>query len=124
MLGTPYENYAIKNEFQNENNNFIEKKQSSSKFRFAFIYQNQTYGVWFDYKLSKIFVSNDYEKNTPFLFSTTLDNHNENTLFIKSARKYACWKSLIEQFELGNVRFENLKIKNITQELIKKLILT
>lgn len=77
-----------------------------------------------DYKLGKIYVSTDYVKSTPFIFSTTLEDHTENTMFLKSARKYQCWKTFIQQFELGNVRFENVKIKNICQFLIKSLILS
>ena len=78
----------------------MEKKPGTAKFTCAFIYNNQTYGVWFDYAHGKIFVSNDYIKNTPFMFSTTLTDHRENTLFIKSARKYACWRQFIEQYQL------------------------
>lgn len=115
--------YAIDNKFVDETSNFIEKKKSSSKFKFAFIYENTTYGVWFDFKEGKIFISSDYVKDTPFVFTTTIENHKENTLFFKSARKYTCWRMLIEQFEVGNVRFENQKIKNITQNLIKSLLL-
>ena len=71
----------------------------------------------------KIFISTDYDKNTPFIFSTTLQDHTENTMFLKSARRYSCWRKLIENYELGNVRFENQKIKNISEKLIKTLII-
>lgn len=122
VAGTSYEDYAINNKFINDNKNFIEKKSGSSHFKFAFIYNEETYGVWFDLNNSKIFISTDYIKNTPFIFSCTLDDHSENTMFLKSAKKYRCWKVLIEQFELGNVRFENMKIKNIVSQLIKSLL--
>lgn len=121
---TSYSSYAIDNKFVGDNNNFIEKKQGSSKFSFAFIYQNETFGVWIDKKLDKIYVSEDYIKNTPFMFSTTLNNHTDNTILLKSAKKYKCWKIFIENFEYGNIRFENIKIKNICQELIKQLLST
>lgn len=123
-LGTSFEKYAIDNKFILDSKTFIEKKQGTARFSFAFIYENNTFGVWIDYKLGKIYVSNDYEKNTPFIFSTTLQDHSENTLFLKSARKYNCWKKLIENYEIGNVRFENQKIKNITEKLINKLIIS
>ena len=51
VKGTTYEDYAIKNQFIQDNKSFIEKKQASSKFGFAFIYDSETFGVWFDYKL-------------------------------------------------------------------------
>ncbi len=74
-------------------------------------------------KNGKIFVSSDYIKNTPFIFATTLKDHSENTMFLNSAKKYNCWKNFISNYELGNVRFENQKIKNISQDLIKSIIL-
>ena len=54
--GTSFGNYAIENKQLYENNTFIEKKLKSSKFTFAFIYNNETFGVWFDFKVGKIFV--------------------------------------------------------------------
>lgn len=122
VSNTSYENYAINNKFLSDNKNFIEKKKSSSKFSFAFIYQNEFFGVWTDYKLDKIYVSYDYLENSPYLFSTEFDNHNENTMFLKSSRKYKCWKIFIDYFQNGKVRFENMKIKNICQNLIKQLL--
>ena len=122
VAGTSYEKYAIQNQDYHLNRNFIEKKQATSKFSFAFIYNDETFGVWFDYTLGRVYVSNNYLIDTPYKFATTLKDHTENTLFINSAKKYSCWRSFIENYQLGNVRFENQKIKNITTELIKKLI--
>lgn len=123
VSGTSFETYAIDNQFILDNNNFIEKKQGTAKFSFAFVYKGETFGVWSDYKLGKIYISKDIDKNSPFLFSCSLEDHKDNTLFLKSAKKYNSWKRLIENFELGNVRFENQVIKNISMELFKKLIL-
>ena len=123
VQGTSYEKYAIENQDNHINRNFIEKKHSTSKFSFAFIYNNETYGVWIDYSEGKIFVSTDYLKDSPYKFATTLKDHTENTLFLNSARKYSCWKKFIENYQLGNVRFENQKIKNISTDLIKKLLI-
>ena len=122
VAGTSFEKYAIQNQDYHLNKNFIEHKQATSKFSFAFIYNDETFGVWFDYTLGKVFVSNNYINETPYKFATTLKDHTENTLFINSAKKYGCWRSFIENYQLGNVRFENQKIKNICTELIKKLI--
>lgn len=122
VRGTSFEKYAIQNQDTHINKNFIEHKQASSKFSFAFIYRDETFGVWFDYTLGKVFVSKNYVQDTPYIFATTLKDHSENTLFLSSAKKYNCWKQFLENYQLGNVRFENQKIKNISTELIKKLI--
>ena len=122
VQGTSFEKYAIDNQFILDNKSFIMKKLGSSKFTFAFTYKSETFGVWFDYNNGLIFVSNNYDKNTPYMFACTLKDHKENTMFIKQAKKYSCWKLFIDNYELGNVRFENIKIKNICQEIIKMLL--
>lgn len=123
IAGSEYGDYAIKNDFLRDNNNFIEKKHGACCFSFAFIFENQTFGVWFNYDLGRVFISSDYDPHTPYIFTTTLENHRPNTLLLKNAKKYNCWALLIQQFKLGNLYFENIKIKNITMQLLK-IILT
>lgn len=120
--GTTFGNYAIENKQLYENDNFIEKKVKSSRFTFAFIYNGETYGVWFDFKVGKIFVSNDYDPNTSYIFACTLEDHKPNTLLLSCSKQYTCWKNFIQNYKLGNVRFETQKIKTICSELIRTLI--
>lgn len=47
--GTLYEKYALQNKILDKNKNFIEKKNGSSKFSFAIIYEGETYGIWNNY---------------------------------------------------------------------------
>ena len=122
VAGTSFEDYAINNKALNDNKQFIEKKQGTSKFSFAFIYNDETFGVWFDYSVGKIYVSYDYNKNTPFMFACTLKDHTPNTMLLNSAKKYNCWKSFIDNYRMGNVRFENSKIKYVVQELFKIML--
>ena len=117
--GTDYEKYAMQNKILDKNKNFIEKKKGSSKFSFAFVYNDITYGVWNDYHEGKIFVSFDFDKYSPFIFSMTLKDHSPNTLMFNTIKKYNFWKNFIENFKLGNVYFENQKIKHNVYELIK-----
>lgn len=116
---TPYEQYAIQNKILNKNTTFIEKKKGSAQFSFAFIYHNEFYGVWYDFKEGKIFISSDYDKSSPYIYAITLDDHRPNTLLISSARNYSHWRSLKENFKIGNVFFENQKIKKYATEVIK-----
>lgn len=70
----------------------------------------------------KIYVSTDYNKNTPYLFSFTLRDHTPNTLMISSIRNYSNWKNFIENFKMGNVYYENQKIKHVTNNLLKMVL--
>ena len=122
IAGTSFEDYAINNKCLNDNKNFIEKKEGTAKFSFAFIYNNEYFGVWFDYSLGKIYVSNDCDKSSPFIFACTLKDHTPNTLLLNSVKKYNCWKTFIDNYRLGNLRFENAKIKYVVQDLIKNIL--
>ena len=119
--GTEYEKYAIDNAFRMDNKNFIEHKTGSSKYSFGFIYKNNKYGVWFDFNAGKIFVSNDFQENGQ-TFACTLSDHNPNTMLISSARQYNCWKLFIKNFKLGNVYYENQKIKQAVKDVAKMFI--
>ena len=121
VAGTEYEDYAIDNKFTDDNRVFIEKKSGQSKFSFSFIYKDIRLGVWIDYDNGKMYVSNDYIDNG-FVFATTTADHSPNTLLYSIAKKYNCWNSFIENYKLGNVYFESVKIKNICKDVIKNLI--
>ena len=118
--GTDYEAYAIDNKFRLDNNSFIEKKTGNAKCNFSFQYKEKIYGVWFDYKVGKIFVSYDYD--SPICFACTLEDHSPNTMFFSIAKDYNSWRNFIKNYKLGNVYFESQKIKIVCQELIKNLI--
>lgn len=120
--GTRYEKYAIHNTILDKNRNFIEKKKGSAKFSFAFVYEGETYGVWFDYNLGLSFVSTDYLKDTDYVFACTLQDHEPNTMLLARAKKYLCWKQFLDTVKCGYVRYENFKIKKICTELYKYIL--
>ena len=122
VSGTDYEEYAIDNKFIDESKMFIEHKTGNSKFSFSFIYKGNKYGVWIDYNIGKMYVSNDYIDNG-LCFATTTEDHSPNTMLYSIAKKYNCWNTFIQEFKLGNVYFENMKIKNVSKEVLKNIIL-
>lgn len=123
VAGTNYEKYAIENQDTKLNDNFIEKKKGSAKFNFGIVYKGIIFGVWFDYTEGKIFVSNDYYKQSYNLFALTNSDHNENTMLMKSINKYNCWKTFMDNYNLGNVRFESQEIKAVFTEIINQVLI-
>lgn len=120
--GTPYESYAMHNQILDKNNDFIEKKKGSSFFSFAFIYKDEYYGVWNDFKESKIYISKDYDPSSPYIYSTTTSDFRPNTLLIKSASKYRHWKFLLDNYKQGLVFYENQKIKKYAQDVLRMFL--
>ncbi len=116
--GTEFASYAIDNQMRLDNKDFIEHKSGTSKFSFAIKYKDQIYGIWFDYNIGKIFVSNDYNENGQ-LFACTLEDHTPNTMMLNSMRSYTAWKTFIQNYKLGNVYYESIKIKMSIKDLIR-----
>ena len=120
VAGTDYEEYAIENKFVNDNKDFIEKKDKNSKFSFSFIYNDNRYGVWINWLTGKMYISCDYLDNK-IVFACTREDHKPNTMLLSIAKQYNCWKVFIQNYKLGNVYYENNKIKNICRDIMKNL---
>ena len=119
IKGTDYHKYAIENQFLRDNDNFVEKKGKSAEAYFNFVYNDSLYGVWIDYKVGKMYVSQDIDPYCNTTYALTNDDHQPNTMFIKARRKSSYWEMFVDQYLLGNVRFESVHIKNICNQVIK-----
>ena len=118
--GTPYSEYAIDNNFKDDNRDFIEKKTGKSRCIFGLKYKNNTFGVWTDYDVGKIFVS--YDNNSLLVFATTKDDMTPNTMMLSIAKEYHSFKQFIKNYKLGNVYYENVKIKLAIQDIMRFIV--
>lgn len=119
--GTEYGKYAIDNEFLRDSKTFIRKKTKYSKFYFILVINSKYYGVWCDYKEGMIYISNDYDPNCPVRFSLNSNDHDENTLLIRT-RTSPFFKSVIEHYRLARLCFENQQIKNNVMMVIDRFL--
>lgn len=121
LAGTQYADYAMDNQFLQDNNDFLMKKTSRCKYMFGIKYKNEVYGVWSDSSIGVWFVSNDIDKTSKLLYSALLEDHTTNTMLIKSAHSNY-FKIFIKNFQNGLVMFESLKIKNLMIEMLRRFI--
>lgn len=117
--GTKYADYSIDNKFILDDDTFIERKGGLSKYFCTFKYKNYTLGVWADFNEGKMYVSNDVDPSYPIVYALTMKDHQPNTMLLKNKQRAGRFKIFLEQYKLGNVRFENMNIKNITYEVIQ-----
>lgn len=117
--GTTYADFSINNKFILDDDTFVEKKSPNARYSFTFVYKETKLGVWTDYLEGKMYVSKSIDPSYPIVYSITMKDHNPNTMFLKNKSKAIHFKLFLENYQLGNVRFENVNIKNICYEVIK-----
>lgn len=121
IKNTEYGKYAIDNEFLRDSKTFISKRTKQSKFCFILRLNNKNYGVWCDYNITTMYISENYDPLCPIIFSLTNNDHNENTLLIR-IRTSPFFKSIIEHYRLAKLCFESQKIKNNVMNIISKYL--
>ena len=117
--GTDFSDYAIDNKFVADSKTFIMRKTEKSQYYFTFVFEGEKYGVWVDYAVGKMFVSEDIDPSCRIVYSLTVDDHSPNTMLINQLNRSPFFKPFIENYKMGNVYFENQKVKNIAYEVIK-----
>lgn len=119
VKGTDFESYAFDNKFLRDNSEFIGQKTGNPDFLFAIKYNDFIFGVWISYAHGKMWVSKDVE-NTDLMYALTLDDHSINTMLIKSVKNAHLFKQFLDAYKNGCVFFEDMTIKNLIYEVIKK----
>lgn len=120
IANTDYAKYSIDNEFHRDNEDFIIKKSPSKlKYNFTLKAEGQCFGVWIANDDGFLYVSKKYDPSYKIVFTTILENHEPNTMLLKGVSKSILFKSFVEGFKKGLVRFDSIKTKNIVLETIK-----
>lgn len=117
ISGTEYGRYAIDNQWLYENKAFIEKRPDKAKFYFTLKINEDKYGIWADANSSKIYLSSAYDPSCPIVFTLNPNDHNESTKLV-SFRRSEFFKNLIEHYRMGNLCFENQRIKSLLLPVI------
>lgn len=112
--GTAFEAYAVNNQFIYENDDFISKKTGRAFYQYTLDIEGELYGVYQDTQESMIWISEDVNLECPFRYRYR--GSGSGFLVFKTRRTIRRIDELILNFELGNVFFENQKIK---QKMIK-----
>lgn len=119
IAGTKYADYNINNKFLRDDDSFVGKKTEKATYYFTIKYHDSYYGIWIDYSVGKIFVSENIDPCCKLIYVITLSDHTPNTLLLKQLSKAVLFKNFIEQYKIGNVWFESIKLKNIIYEVIR-----
>ena len=117
VADSQYEDYAVNNEFIRDNDTFIMKKSKEANYWFALKYDDDTISVWQDGKLGLYFIDDSFDVNR-VCFATTTDAHSLNTIMLDSLKTYFPVKCLLQAYDMGKVRFKNLKVQSLFYDIL------
>lgn len=116
ISGTEYAEYAVFNNFYLDDNKLIGKKTGNAEYHCTFIINGKEYGIYRDYSVGKMFVTDSVDKTCPKRYCFSNKDHEINTMLIKGRSPYI--KSFAENYKLGNVLYESQGVKSATQDTI------
>lgn len=121
IAGTHYSDYAIENDWLSDDEAFIEKKIGYCKNVSVVKLNGKMYGIWRSTENKRYYISEDYDPCNICIMSLDKADHDEETVLM-SARTNPFFKFVIENFRVGNVRFESINVKNEFLNIINKAL--
>lgn len=119
IAGTTYAGYSIDNKFLLDDDTFVEKKTGNARYWCTIVYKGTYIGIWIDGTEGRMYASKDIDPSYPLVYSVTLQDHSPNMMLLKNRSRNQHFKIFLDNFEMGNVRFENVNIKNLCYEVLK-----
>lgn len=112
-----YASYMYDNAFLNDNYEFIEPMKGAATYQCTLYYEGRQYGVWWQEAKGIYHVNKSVEKycNTKFAFTT--DDHQNNVILFKTAKRNPYIERLTFAFDNARVRFDAMHTKLAMQTL-------
>lgn len=117
--GTDFARSSIDNKFVLDNESFIMKKTDACKPFHTIHYNGKSYGIWWDMKNGKMFLSLDTDSSVKFQSALTADDHQPNRFYYKSGKKIPWLGRMLTAYENGYLYFESQSVKGAGLEIIK-----
>lgn len=116
---TPYGDYAIYNEFLEDNDKFIEKMSGNCVYWCTINYQGIDYGVWFGKDTGYVYFGTKIDKTAKNRFCFTTKDHSPNYILLKDIKSISIIRKIREAYTISYVRFDSVKSKNVFYEAMK-----
>lgn len=117
--GTDFAEFAIDNKFYLDTNAFVQKKTANCKPFHTIYYQGNSYGLWWDNREGKMFLSKDTDPSCKFSSALTAEDHSPNRFYFKNGKSVPWLLRMIQAYENGYLFFETQAVKSKGMEIIK-----
>ena len=121
MAGTNYEQYSLYNEWKDENEAFIEKRTTQSKYVATFNTQDRVLGLWYDKHQNLLYLSKKHNKQHKNYIVTKKDVYQEGRTLVTNFKQDYYSMKLGNAFLKGQLRFDDIFVREIGYDLLKEL---
>lgn len=111
-----YTEYATQNIYLNDNSVFVEKLSGNSRYMYTIKFDNMYYGVRMYSQDGIIFVNDKPDLSHPYVMTFKASDHQQNALMVE--RNDMIVKQLKKYFNLGLLRFGDLRAKNMILDIL------
>lgn len=118
IKNTAYYDYAIGNEFNDDNDVFISKRSQTSIFHSAYKFDDQFFSVWLDVEAGNGYISPKIPKNCK-IFSLTKNDMQPNLVMYDRSSKML--KGVNNLFNQSSLYFENVVCRDLFYQVSEYL---
>lgn len=119
IQNTEYGEYAYNGDYNGDNENFIEGLNKNCKYMFTFTY-GENFGIYKDYTTNIVYISSKYDPYCKIRYTINPNDHTETSRLINKNIPHI--KYVSRMYRIGNVRFENMKVKLMFEPVIIKML--
>lgn len=117
---TSYGKYAKEGDYVDDNTNFIEQVNGTTRYNFTIEYDGESFGVTTDIKRGVVYITDKPDKSCKLIYALTVNDHRENTLLTRNHASSLQW--LARNFKMGNVRFTSMEVKLKSEKAIALIL--
>lgn len=119
--GTEYGDMSLDNEFVNDSDVFLERRDKDSRYQFSIVYKGMTIGIWVNPDIGLMYLSNDHDPSSKFAYALTTEDLKENVMLLTGWRKNYHLLKMVSAFKKGYLRFDNQVLRTVGYEIFKKM---
>ena len=119
--GTSYAEFALYNEWKEDNEAFVEKRTKQSKYVCTFEINGKLLGMWYDKNRNLLYLSNKHNAKHSVHIVTKKEAYQEGKILVSGFKNHYHTLKLGNAFLKGQLRFDDIYVREYGYELMKNL---
>lgn len=120
IADTEYGKYNIQNKFLLDTETFIQPMPVGASYICTFIAENRKFGFYVSPGDTLWFMSDKIDQTCTRQFALKFSEHDQNTVLAQKMNPHV--RQLIDSYCQGNLRFTTQEVKNVSTDILRRLI--